>query len=160
MSAKAKSTMKRASFSATKKSSTFAFLTREQMIAKLEKIDRETQKSNLSVTILAGIDRMRLDKKTIRQIISALRGDLSTKLAEQEQDEYLSTTEIAALLNVSRPFVAKLIDTKKLRGRLKGDSHRQAKRSDVLKYKAEMEQQQSEALDRMAADGQEDGMPL
>ena len=66
----------------------------------------------------------------------------------------LSTQEAADLLNVSRPFLVKLIDEKKI-GCHKVGTHRRLKADDVLNYKHTRDKERDASLQTLATLGQE-----
>jgi excisionase family DNA binding protein len=66
----------------------------------------------------------------------------------------LTTAEAAEILNVSRPFVIKLIDEKTLPCRMVG-SHRRLLLKDVIDYKRAIDADRRKALEALAAQAQE-----
>ena len=66
--------------------------------------------------------------------------------------EELTTQEAADLLNVSRPFLIKLIDRKELGCRMVG-RHRRLKAADVFAYKERMSAGRKSALQEIADTG-------
>lgn len=66
----------------------------------------------------------------------------------------LTTQQAADLLNVSRPFLIKLLEQQRLPFRKVG-KHRRIRFSDVLSFKQHSDEQRRTALERLAAEGQE-----
>ncbi len=72
-------------------------------------------------------------------------------------DSEITTQQAASILNVSRPFVAGLIDKGILPGRMAG-THRRVRLEDVLAYKRESKAKAQAALKEMVAISQELGL--
>ncbi len=66
----------------------------------------------------------------------------------------LTTQEAAEILNVSRPFVVKLIDDKKLPCKMVG-THRRVLFSDLMDYKKAIDRDRLKSLDELAKQAQE-----
>ena len=71
--------------------------------------------------------------------------------------EELSTVEAAKILNVSRTYLIKLLDTGVLPHRKVG-KHRRIRKADVLGYKKQDDEQRSASLDELVKLGQEHDM--
>jgi excisionase family DNA binding protein len=69
----------------------------------------------------------------------------------------MTTQGVADLLNVSRPFVVKLIDDGKLNS-FKVGNHRRVREVDALEYRKEMRSEQKHALDELAEETQSLGI--
>lgn len=65
----------------------------------------------------------------------------------------LTTVQAAELLNVSRPFLIKLLDSGAIAHRKVG-KHRRIRMEDVMEYKNQIDQQREEVLDQLAAEAQ------
>lgn len=73
------------------------------------------------------------------------------------QKHELTTQEVANLLNVSRPFVIKQIETGHLKCRKVG-RHRRVEFVELMRYQRESQLKRNAALDELAAIGQELGL--
>ncbi|HEX9774540.1 MAG TPA: helix-turn-helix domain-containing protein [Actinomycetota bacterium] len=73
-------------------------------------------------------------------------------------DKLLTTTEAAELLNVSRPYLARLLDQRVLPFEMVGTHHR-VRLSDVLKYLEKKDAERRAALDEMVREGEELELP-
>ena len=69
----------------------------------------------------------------------------------------LTTVQAAEILNVSRPFLIKLIDAGKIHCRKVG-KHRRILMEDVMAYKQRIDADREATLDQLVADAQEHGM--
>ena len=72
-------------------------------------------------------------------------------------DAHLTTQQAADILNVSRPFLIKLLDEDKLKFTRVG-RHRRVKAEEVFRYKAERDTVRADALADMAADDAKAGL--
>ena len=69
----------------------------------------------------------------------------------------LTTAQSADILNVSRPFLIKLLDEGQIPYRKVG-KHRRIRIEDVMNYKHAIDREREEALDQLVADAQEQDM--
>ncbi len=69
----------------------------------------------------------------------------------------LTTVEAASILNVSRPFLIKLLEDKAIPHRLVG-KHRRILVDDVMAYKDRIDEEREAVLDQLTADAQENDM--
>lgn len=116
------------------------------------------QRSDLRLRIMADKEKgttLPLSPKVLRVI-----HDVLARLAKGEavsmvpHDTEMTTQEAANLLNVSRPFLAKLLDGQIIPSRKVG-THRRVLFRDVLKYKHASFQKSQQVLDELARQAQE-----
>ena len=69
----------------------------------------------------------------------------------------LTTVEAASLLNVSRPFLIKLVDEKVIPHRLVG-THRRIRVDDLMAYKERIDAEREDVLGQLTAEAQENGL--
>ncbi len=111
------------------------------------------------------------DEKGVAPVLQlpprALRffADVLSQMAKREpmvllpQKHELTTQEAAALLNVSRPFVIKEIEAKRLTCRLV-NRHRRIEFEELMRYQQAQKQQSEEALKKLSKLSQEMGEEL
>lgn len=97
-----------------------------------------------------------------RQALALLR-DLLSEMAQGNavtivpMHAELTTQEAANILNVSRPYLIKLLDERKIPHH-KINKHRRIRFDDLMAYKAQQAQLSAQALDELAQQAQELGM--
>ena len=91
----------------------------------------------------------------LSEILSELADGNAVKIVPVHAE--LTTQEAADLLNVSRPYLVKLLETGKLAFHKTG-KHRRIHFNDLMAYKQARDEESQSALDNLAADAQELGM--
>ena len=94
--------------------------------------------------------------------VQVLKGTLNNmakgkSVAVVSLDEEVSTQEAAELLNVSRPFAAKLFDKGAIPSRKVG-THRRILFSDLMAFKQRSDARRQKVLDDLVAQAQEEDM--
>lgn len=93
----------------------------------------------------------------VRLVVSELaRGNGIRVLAAHA---ILTTQEAADLLNVSRPYLCRLIDNNELPAKMIG-SHRRVRLDDLIDYKRRLDQDREEALTRLTQQSEGLGLPF
>ncbi|MCI0709188.1 MAG: helix-turn-helix domain-containing protein [Chloroflexi bacterium] len=72
-------------------------------------------------------------------------------------DAELTTVEAADILNVSRPFLIRLLEENKIPYRKVG-KHRRIRLEDVMNYKEKIDEERRAILDQLVAEAQEQGV--
>lgn len=90
--------------------------------------------------------------RLLLDILSELAGGNAVKVVPIHAE--LTTQEAADLLNVSRPHLVKLLENGSLPFHKTG-KHRRVRFADLLAYKAQREQASAQAMEELAAQGQE-----
>ncbi len=92
--------------------------------------------------------------QVLRQVIHMMAENRAIALVPY--DHYLSSQEAADLLNVSRPYLYKLLDEGQLPFIMVG-THRRIRFEDLMDHKSRRDEQRNQALDELAAFSQELG---
>jgi excisionase family DNA binding protein len=121
-----------------------------------QELRQRLSKSKRPVFILLDNEKFELQDVVRKQLIEALMQSASIKPMKREVP-VLSTTEVAQMLNVSRPFVVKLIETNQLKSFMVG-SHRRVLETDALEFKRKMRSEQNKALDALADETEKLGL--
>jgi len=104
-----------------------------------------------------------LDLKAVPALALKLFGDILHELAQGHRvelrtvEEYLSTNEAADFLNVSRPYVIKLLNEGKLPFQMVG-THRRIRYDELLEYKRKQDERSYELMAELQAEAQEMNM--
>jgi excisionase family DNA binding protein len=89
------------------------------------------------------------------EVLEAMSAGQSVTVVSEEAE--LTTVEAASVLNVSRPFLIKLLEDGQIPYRKVG-THRRIRLNDVLAYRAEDDKAREAVLDQLARDAQEQDM--
>ena len=131
----------------------------EKGLKKIKVIDLREKLANSKqpVFILLGNEKYEIPSGGERiHFLEALFETADLRSAQQEGN-ILTTQEVADLLNVSRPYVVKLIEDKKLKS-FKVGSHRRVYEIDAIEFRKKMRHDQNEALDQLAEETQKLGL--
>lgn len=93
----------------------------------------------------------------LRQIVHHLALDRAVTIMPLTRDAELSTQEAADILNVSRPFLVKLLEEGNIPFVRLG-AHRRVKLKDILEYKKARSFERKRALDELAQMSQDMGL--
>jgi excisionase family DNA binding protein len=91
----------------------------------------------------------------LMEILEAMAAGRGVTLIPENAE--LTTVQAAGLLNVSRPFLIKLLDERIIPHRLVG-RHRRVLMDDVMAYKNKIDRDREAVLDELAADAQQHNM--
>jgi excisionase family DNA binding protein len=108
------------------------------------------------VSIYLGNEEIQMPKSEQKLFVEAVFETIDLKGA-QKSGTVLSTQEVADLLNVSRPFVVKLIENHQLKSFNVG-SHRRVLEVDALAFRQNMRNEKNEALDALAKETESLGL--
>jgi excisionase family DNA binding protein len=128
----------------------------ERKIAKKASAQLEKRLDNFKGPISLNInnDRVELPLSIINSLVDTLNQLSKGKIDEVTNDEVLSTQQAADLLNVSRPFIVKLIDTKELPS-YKVGRNRRIYKNDLLSYKEKSLKERKKILQRLVDEAQD-----
>jgi len=103
-------------------------------------------------------DELVLPRHVIRMLLTVLsetsQGNAISLIPRHQE---LSTQEAASILNVSRPFLVGLLEQGEIPHHKVG-SHRRVRLEDVVAYKDRVDDQRFDALDRLTAVSQDEGI--
>jgi excisionase family DNA binding protein len=114
----------------------------------------------LKLTVSAGADEAEVD---IPEIAARMLETILDELAQGHAvalslvDQEVSTQKAADLLNVSRPYLIKLLESGKIPFRKVG-THRRVRLADVLEFKSRMDAEAERAYAELVQQAQELGM--
>lgn len=117
--------------------------------SKDEMLTLQVGDGDASITLPVGAVNLLID------ILQAMAAGQGVTLIPENAE--LTTVEAANILNVSRPFLIKLLENKEIPYRKVG-KHRRIRMEDVMRYKEEIDQKRKAILDQLVAEAQEDHM--
>ena len=91
----------------------------------------------------------------LMEILEAMAAGRGVTLIPENAE--LTTVQAADVLNVSRPFLIKLLEENVLPHRKVG-KHRRVRLEDVMAYKTRIDREREKVLDQLAREAQEQGM--
>jgi excisionase family DNA binding protein len=131
---------------------------REQVETFMELLEEQQHTPRLTMRI--GDEDVRL---ALPLSVASLMVEALTEVAQgravsiSTEEEELTTSEAADLLNVSRPHLVKLLEEGEIPFHKVG-THRRVYRDDVLEYKARQREKAEEAMQNLADQAQELGL--
>ncbi|PPS43953.1 helix-turn-helix domain-containing protein [Chroococcidiopsis sp. TS-821] len=93
--------------------------------------------------------------QVLRQVIEAMKAGQSITIVSQEQE--LTTQQAADLLNVSRPYLIKLLEQGEI-PHIKVGTHRRVRFQDLMQYKEQRDSKRSELLQQLIEISEEAGL--
>jgi excisionase family DNA binding protein len=123
---------------------------------------RELARALIAPEVAGHAVQLRIEKKTVEVPAPAvpLIAELLERMGARERVEVrpvhdtLSTTEAAEILNVSRPYVVKLLDQGLIPCVATAGNHRRIQRVDLLAFKERKDADRRRLADELAAEGQ------
>ena len=91
----------------------------------------------------------------LRNILEAIASGRGVTIIPDNAE--LTTVQAADMLNVSRPYLIKLLDGKAIPHRKVG-KHRRIRVEDVVAYKAAIDREREDVLDQLTREAQEQGL--
>ena len=91
----------------------------------------------------------------LRNILEAIASGRGVTIIPDNAE--LTTVQAADVLNVSRPYLIKLLDEKTIPHRKVG-KHRRIRVEDVMAYKVAIDREREDVLDQLTREAQEQGL--
>jgi excisionase family DNA binding protein len=138
------------------------FVADEQEQKALGKIERELEESSTEIKkarlIGASGEEIELPDslyQLLHQVVYHLIQGKAVSIVPVNKE--LTTQEAADLLNVSRPYLVKLLESGQINYKKVG-THRRVRFADLMAYKQQFKQRQAELLDEMVSLSEEAGL--
>lgn len=125
-------------------------------VIEAQELRERLSKQPKSFSIILDNEKYSLPEDDVQSFIETLIETADLKEARKHSN-VLSTQEVADLLNVSRPYVVKLIDSKQLKSFNVG-SHRRVLEPDALEFRHKMRSEKNRALDELAEETENLGL--
>ncbi|MES1023317.1 helix-turn-helix domain-containing protein [Gloeocapsa sp. BRSZ] len=93
--------------------------------------------------------------QVLRQVIEAIKAGRAITIVSHEQE--LTTQQAADLLNVSRPYLIKLLEQGEI-PHIKVGTHRRVRFQDLMQYKEQRDSKRSELLQQLISISEEAGL--
>lgn len=129
-------------------------------LVKIERLVEQSFRAQRSKPKLVGPDGEAVELpesvfRLLRQVVHDLSEGRMVTIVPQDQE--LTTQEAADLLNVSRPYLVKLLEQGNIPYAMTG-THRRVRFVDIMAYKQQRDAQRNQGLDRLARMSQEMGL--
>lgn len=92
--------------------------------------------------------------QVLRQVVHAMASGQAISIAPQERE--MTTQQAADILNVSRPYLIKLLEQEEI-PYIKVGSHRRVRYQDLMTYKQQRDTKRSHLLDELIQESQDMG---
>lgn len=112
-------------------------------------------KGSISISININNEMVELPVSIVNPLVDVLNELSKGKIFDEtEKDEILTTQQAANLLNVSRPFLVKLIEAKELPS-FKVGRNRRIYKSDLLSYKEQSLKERKKIIQKLVDEAQD-----
>lgn len=123
---------------------------------KTTKLSRESiidmlTKSKKPVLLIIEDEKVEVPTTAKSLLLKILRGELQSS---QEKEKILTSQQLADMLNVSRPYAIKLIESEQIPS-YKVGTHRRVTEADAILFKAKMKSEKLKALNELSNEHEE-----
>jgi excisionase family DNA binding protein len=128
---------------------------RDELLKKLDRLKSRCMQGRNNCTMEVDGEEFTIPQSLADEVIHMISEVVSGReVSVDAQEEELTTTEAAELLNVSRPHLVKLLEDGEIPFH-KAGSHRRVYRRDVLEYKQDQRREAEDAMQNLADQAQE-----